>query len=159
MPNIPSKYHDIMKGSVVAAAAVGVPGVFVPGIDVAAMSGIWINMIIQVSEKAGKPLNGDKAAKFVAAIGAGVAGYYAGSKLFTMLLHAIPGVGTGAAIGINALLNGVYTYRLCNTLVGQFERSTFNGDDLLDLTITIAPMLLPLPSPSEAGEVIVLIIG
>lgn len=159
MTNLPEKYADLIRGSVAAAAGIGVPGAFVPGIDVAAMAGIWTNMIIQIANKAGKPMSRDKAGKFVTAIASGVGGYVGGSLLFTKLLHAIPGVGTGAAIGINALLNGIYTYRLGKALISQFEKSHFDGDDLLNAATVIIPMLLPFPGPVEAKEVIVLIVG
>ena len=89
----PTRYHSIVKKAALAAGALGVPGAFSFGLDISGMSGIWIAMTLAIAKESGHEIDQAFAAKFIAAVTAGVAGYVGGSKVATTLLHLIPGAG------------------------------------------------------------------
>lgn len=147
-----SKYDDIIGTAVKCAAGVGVAGGLLPGVDIAAMSTTWIVMITAIAHRSGHPMSEHMAAKVIAAIGRGVTAYIAGSKIFTYLLHFIPGIGTLGVLSINSILNAVYTQRLGKQLVTTFERSNFSLDEFAVSSVQMAKLIIGMPSSSELRE-------
>jgi hypothetical protein len=88
----------------------------------------------------------------MAAILSAGAGYLGGSKVFTFALNFIPGLGQLGAIGINSLLNFIYTIRLGKFIAEQMEKSDFDTDDWSNLVPEIAAVVFVAPSFTEMKE-------
>lgn len=150
-------YRNIVKVATAAAGAVGVPGAFSFGLDVTALSAIWITMIISIADKSGHKVDKSFAGKLAAGLLAGVAAYIAGSKLAIGLLHLIPGAGTLAAIGVNSLLNALYTYKMGHALSNLFDKGGFDMSDVNWVAGNLMSVVLTVPTPSEIADVISMI--
>jgi hypothetical protein len=74
------KYKDTVSTAMMSAAALGLPGVFVPALDMGGMATIWTAMITSIANKSGHEVSANMVAKLVAAAGAGVSAYLVGSK-------------------------------------------------------------------------------
>ena len=145
----PVQYHPIIKTAAAAAGALGVPGAFSFGLDIAGMSGIWITMTLAIASESRHEIDRAYATKLIAAVTAGVAGYVGGSKVATTLLHLIPGAGTAAAIGVNSALDFLYTWRLGCTLAKLFDKPDFVATDARRLALDIAHVIGPVPTIKE----------
>lgn len=145
----PVKYQSIVKSSATAAGAVGVPGAFSFGLDVTAMSGIWIAMTLAIARESSHDVDRAFATKLVAAVTAGVAGYVGGSKVATTLLHLIPGAGSVAAMGVNSALDFLYTWRLGSALANLFDKPDFVAGDIGSMAWNIVQVIGPLPTFRE----------
>ena len=148
------KYRTIIEEHAAGAAAIAIPGSFVPVIDVAGVAGIWTNMLVKIAKKSGQDISHQFIGKFATSVASGVSGYILGSKIFGMLLHLIPGVGTLVYIGINGFLNYMFTYRLGKMTSGLMERKDFDLSDLSNLVTQVVAPLVAIPSVSEAMEII-----
>jgi hypothetical protein len=151
------KYKDTVSTAMMSAAALGLPGVFVPALDMGGMATIWTAMITSIANKSGHEVSANMVAKLVAAAGAGVSAYLVGSKILTWLaiplILTFPIAGIPAVAGINGFLNGLFTYRLGLTVSEQMSRPGFTKDDFLALTIAVVPSLIHMPSIGEIEEV------
>jgi uncharacterized protein (DUF697 family) len=132
-----------------AAAAAGVPGAFVVGIDIAAMSGIWTSMTLHIADENNRTMDKHTVAKFIATIAQGLAVYIAGSKIGIMLLHLIPGLGTLSVVAINACLNFIYTNRLGKVIEKEFAKKEFDPSSFSDLAIAVVGMICTWPTIDE----------
>jgi uncharacterized protein (DUF697 family) len=155
-PVKPVKNEDIIKmhenaiyTAAFAAAAVGVPGAFAPFLDVTAVGGIWATMMVAIATKAGRQLDKDTALKIATAILTGASAYVAGSKLIGFLLHFIPGAGSIVSVGVNSLLNFLYTFRLGRYLALKMEKPEFDTGDFADVIPEMTTMVFSLPSITE----------
>jgi len=148
------KYKDIIVGSSQAAAAAAVPGTFVPVLDITAIAGIWANMLIKVAKTSGHDLDFKFASKMATAVAAGFGGYIAGSKLLTYSIMLIPGIGLFGAMGINSILNYMFTYKLGKIAKGLFEKPGFDPGDATDLAKMVLLPLLSIPTFSEIREMV-----
>ena len=149
---IAPKYADIVTNAARWAGGIGVPGSVFPPLDIAAMSFIWIKMTRDISQRSGHKVNWYFASKLIYAISAGSLLYIGGSKLINALLHAIPGVGTVTAAGANAIFNYVYTNRLGNMLIAQFEKPTFDKESLFSMATNIATAVFVDVTADEVAE-------
>jgi uncharacterized protein (DUF697 family) len=144
--------HKIIIKSAIAAGGAGAPGAFVPGIDIAAISSIWTNMVTCIARETGRKIDNNTVLKFIGAIASGSAAYIGGSKAINWLLNLIPGVGTIAAVGLNCAFNFVYTFRLGKQVAKEFEKSTFDADSLLYFGKSIMKIVFAVPTVSELKE-------
>lgn len=157
MALVEEKYYDAIGVAVAAAAGLGVPGLFVPGLDMAGVGAIWTTMVLSIAKTSGHELNAAAGAKIVTAAVGAVAGYVLGSKILTWaaapLIIAFPVAGVPAAVALNAGLNGLFTLKLGIATARQFSRSDFNAMDVMELAASIAAQLTPLPSWDEIQTV------
>jgi uncharacterized protein (DUF697 family) len=149
---LPNSHRDIIIGSSKAAAALGLPSTFAPGLDIVGITGIWSNMVIKIAYKSGHQVDSNFTMKFVQAVAGGLSGYVVGCKVFTTLLHFIPGVGTLGAMGINGFLNYIFTYRLGKLTAEMFDRPNFNFSDYTSLATKVIMPLIAVPSLHEIRE-------
>lgn len=155
MSEIPVKYRPIVGSAAKAAGAVGIPGAFSAGLDVAAMSGVWLGMTMAIAHESDHEVDAKFAAKLMTSVATGVAAYVAGSKLLTTALHfAFPGAGTLAVIGINSFLNFWFTYRVGRAVASLFDRPDFTALDVGELAQIVIPMVTPIPGPREVADAI-----
>lgn len=146
------KYEPPIYACAYASAGLGIPGTFVPGIDVGGMIGLWVAMLIGIANMAGRSLDRDTAFKLISGVLAGSAAYIGGSKVLTYALNFIPGLGTIGAIGINSILNFLYTVRIGRFIAVQMEKPDFNTEDFSALIPDIAAMVFAAPSMTEIRE-------
>jgi uncharacterized protein (DUF697 family) len=157
--SIPPKHRRTIAIATKSAVALGVPGALWPVADTMGITGIWTTMTWKIAEESGHPMDKAAAAKFASAALSGVMSYVVGSKIFTWLLHLIPGFGTLGSMTINSTLNGLFTYRLGRYLIGQFRRPNFTTDNMMDSSIKLVSVIIVLPTGHEIKEVIGLIRG
>ncbi|ELP54194.1 hypothetical protein D3800_20305 [Microcystis aeruginosa NIES-298] len=146
------KYEDSIYGCAFMAAGIGAPGSIVPGLDIGGVSGTWAGMILGIAKIAERQLDKNTVLKFVGGILAGSAGYLGGSKVLTFALHAVPGIGTLGAVGINCLLNFIYTIRLGRYVALQMEKPGFDTQDWADLIPEITALVFAMPTVTELRE-------
>ena len=159
MFNVPAQYQSIVRKSAMAAAAVGIPGAFSFGLDVTAMSGIWITMTLAVAKESGHDVDQAFVTKPVAGVASGTAGYIGGSKVATTLLHIIPGAGSMAAMSVNSALDFLYTWRLGSALADLFDRPDFAPSDAARMARNIAGAIGVLPTYGELRSIIRILRG
>jgi hypothetical protein len=146
------KYEEAIYPAAYGAAALGVPGSFIPVLDVGGMTTIWGTMIVSIAAKSNRQLDSDAALKFVTAILAGAGAYLGGTKVLTTVLHFFPGAGTIASVGLNCLLNFLYTFRLGRFVALQMEKPGFGTEDWAAMVPEITSMVFALPSLAEIQE-------
>jgi uncharacterized protein (DUF697 family) len=117
----------IVRTATGSAAAVGVPGVFVP--DVPLLTGIWATMLVALAEEAGHEMNKEFAIKVGTGLVTGMGSMVAGVKTFSWFIKWVPGIGTGSAMAINTSLNGFFTYRLGRAWAEMVDRPDFTMTD------------------------------
>lgn len=156
MPPDP-RYREIIKSSMVTAAGIGGAGTFFPVLDMAGIAAIWTGMVVAIAEASGHPTSKATVGKVVAAAVSGVSGYYVGSKILTFLaaplIVAFPVAGVPAVMATNVMLNGLFTYRLGMACTAHFSRPDFTIEDLGDIALRIAKLLVKFPLPSEVAEI------
>lgn len=152
MPMTVPAPDKMIKTAVVAAAGLGVPGLFLPGLDEGGMTLIWGTMVTTLAHSFGAELSPVIVAKYVAAGLSGVAAYTLGSKVLTWaaapLLVAVPFAGVPAAVALNSGLNGLFTLRLGRRTHQSFQSPQFTSADLMG----IARHLIGIPLPSEISD-------
>jgi uncharacterized protein (DUF697 family) len=151
---VKEQYRPIIKEAALSAGAIGIPGAFSFGLDVAAMTGIWTTMTVSIAKASGHKVDRTFIGKLVAALVGGVAAYVGGSKLAMAALHAIPGAGTLTAVGVNSFLNFWYTWRVGRALAILFDREDFSLDDVSKVAKDLLAGLTALPHLSDLGEVV-----
>lgn len=157
------RYQGSVKTAVVAAAGLGIPGIFNPALDVAGTAGIWTTMVGALAAQSGHTISPHLIGKLVSAAVSGVSAYMLGSKILTWvatpLILAFPVAGIPAAALVNSLLNGLFTYRLGLGVASEMSRATFTDDDFIQLSYRVARKLTHLPSWEEIEAVRELISG
>lgn len=147
------KKHEVaIYTAAYAAAAAGIPGAFIPALDVGAISTAWVGMLLAIASNSNRHLDRNTALKFATGLLAGSAAYLGGSKLFTFALNFIPGIGTVAAVGINSLLNFLYTFRLGRFIALQMEKSEFDTEDWASMIPEVTALVFAMPSIMEMQE-------
>jgi hypothetical protein len=153
VPSIDKKYHDPIRIAVIAAAGIGVPGIFVPALDMGGIGVIWTTMVGAILAKAGRQVSSATVAKIVAAAVSAVSGYVLGSKILTWLaaplIVAFPVAGVPAVVALNSMLNGIFTLRLGLACARRFDDPSFTAADVLDLAADISSQLVGLPNGDE----------
>lgn len=146
------KHEGAIYTAALAAGGAGVPGAFIPALDVAAVGGTWATMLLVIAGDAGRTLDRNTALKFTTAVVTAGAAYIGGSKLLTYLLHLIPGVGTVGAVSVNCLLNFLYTMRLGRFAALQMEKADFDTGDFANMIPEITAMVFAMPSMMELKD-------
>ena len=146
------KHEKAIYTASYAAGAAGLPGAFIPTLDVVAVGGTWATMLCVIAKDANRHFDRDTALKFTTGVVTAGAGYIAGSKLLTFALHLIPGAGTASAVGINCLLNFLYTMRLGRFAALQMEKPDFDTGDFANIIPEMAAIVFTMPSVIELKE-------
>jgi uncharacterized protein (DUF697 family) len=147
-------YDDIIATAVVAAAGLGAGTAFAPGADIALCGGTWIAMMAAIADRSGHDENKEFWGKVITSVGMGAAGYWAGSKVFTgILFYVIPGAGSITAATLNALLNGLYTWRLGTSFANLFNKPGFDLRDAGAVARYLKSALAPIPTYGEVRHV------
>lgn len=148
-----------IRTAVRAAAGMGVPGIFSPGLDEAGMTAIWSAMVVTIAKRQGAELSPPTAAKLVASALASVSAYTIGSKILTWAVllvgSAAPFATWPAAMAFNAALNAVFTYKLGRKCAQRFADPTFSRADVLSIGASLVPVL----SWSEISDIKSMIVG
>ena len=141
-----------IRTATMAAAGLGVPGLFHPGLDQAGMATVWVTMVTTVARRCGADISRATVIKLVTSALSSVAAYTLGSKILTWaalpLLAAFPVAGIPAVVALNSTLNALFTYRLGRECVRRFGRPGFTARDMLD----VGRHLLGLPTVAELAE-------
>ncbi len=149
-----SNYNDIIGAAVITAAGLGAGTAFAPGADIALCGGTWITMMAAIADRSGHQENKAFWGKVLASVGMGAAGYWAGSKIFTgILFYVIPGAGSITAAALNALLNGLYTWRLGSSFANLFDKSGVDLRDVGAVASYLRGALAPIPTYAEVHHV------
>jgi uncharacterized protein (DUF697 family) len=151
---IEPKYKKIIIDSARTAAAAAGPGTFIPVLDTGVVAGVWANMLIKIAKISGHDLDFKFAIKMATVVATGVSGYVAGSKLFTYGLLLIPGVGWLTAMGINGMLNYIFTFKLGKVAKNMFEKPGFDAGDATDIAKSLILPLLSIPTFTDIQEMI-----
>lgn len=153
MALIEEKYYRTVGTAVAAAAGLGVPGLFVPPLDMAGVGATWTGMVAAIAKKSGHEMNAAVAGKVVAAGVGALAGYKLGSKILTWaaapLVLTFPVAGVPALVATNASLNGLFTLKLGVATCNQFSRPGFGAMDVANLARAVAVELVPMPTLEE----------
>lgn len=149
---LPDKYSDIIVNSVVGAAGLSAAGAAVPGIDTIGVTALWGAMLHDMSVRSGHQIDEAFAGKFLLSLGTGLAAHYGVHNILHVILNAT-GVGIIAAAGISATLHGLLTLRLGIFLADQFENPEFTGNNLVQFTAQILPLLTAIPALTELQDV------
>ena len=120
-----------VRSATLAAAGLGLPGLFYPGIDEAGMATIWVTMVTAIAKHCDARVSPATVGKMVTAAVSSVAAYTLGSKILTWaampILIAFPVAGIPAAAGVNSALNALFTYRLGKECIIRFSEPAFTG--------------------------------
>ncbi len=155
-PDVSSpELRELVQKAAMSAGAIGVPGALSFGLDVTAISAIWITMTLSIARRSGhKELSKDFVTKLVLAVVAGAGTYITGSKLASKALLAIPVGGTVAAIGVNSFLNCWFTLRLGNAVIELFTKPQFDADDLSGALAHCLPIMKQFPKVNEVAAIV-----
>ena len=141
--------YDIIIVTAAAASAAAAPLLVVSVVsDAPVVAGIWTGMIYKICRRAGHDVDRDAAGRLAVAVAAGAGTYWAGSKTFGVVLSKVPFT-MAPAVGVNALLNVVFTFRLGQALVDLMEMPEFDVTDVKHLARILGPSLRPRPSVDE----------
>ncbi len=152
LEDIIKKHEKAIYTAAYAAGAAGIPGAFIPTLDITVVGGAWATMTVSIANKSGRKLDKDTAFKLCSTILAGGAAYIGGTKILTYLFHMIPGLGTMGAVGINSLLNFLYTFRMGRFIAMQMEKADFNTEDFASMIPEITAMVFAMPSMAEIRQ-------
>lgn len=153
---MPSYYiKSIIKDTSVKCAIAAVPGSFIPGIDVAAVGGLWVYMMNKIAEEH-KIKFEDEPIKFAGTIAAGVGAYWTGSKIFTWGIGAILAVFTMGAGALlipitNVILNAYFTWSVGRRMDAIFAANS-GSEAGIEIGKQIIKAVCHIPSRSEFSE-------
>lgn len=111
------RVKEKISNTSLACAAAAVPGAFVPGIDIAAVGGLWTSMMLTIAGEHGISFD-DSPEAFIGSIAAGIGAYWTGSRIITKGLSIAIGfltAGIGfaiAAVASNVALNAYFSWSL-----------------------------------------------
>ena len=151
--------EDAIRAAVRAAAGLGIPGIFHPGLDEAGTSTIWLTMVTTIAKRQGANISAATASKLVAAAIASVSAYGTASRIMTwallLILHLLPSVAIPAAVALNVALNALFTHRLGNACSRHFSDPNFSLRDIMKIRqdLRMAPRL------SEIGDLTRILAG
>jgi hypothetical protein len=131
MPDI-NQYDHIIYTTALEASKLAIPAIFLPRLNVQALSNLWIKMMLQITKKAGYQLKEQSIQEFILSL----------VQENSVCLIG----GNKTETSLNEALNWLYTFRLGMFLVKQIEQDKFNINNLLKSTPTIKSMVFALPS-------------
>lgn len=141
------KYKPIVYTISGSAAALGVPGVFVP--DAGILAGQWGAMLFAIAAESDHELDKAFCLKVASGVIAGAGALVTGVKTFAWAIKWLPGLGTGTAMVINSGLNYTYTYRLGKAFAEMLERPNYSVHDAGTTTLALLGMMMvKFPTPA-----------
>lgn len=150
-------YHikQVIKDTAVKCAIAAVPGSFIPGIDIAAVGGLWVYMMNKIADEHYVKFN-EEPIKFVGTIAAGVGAYWTGSKIFTWGISAILAFFTfGAGLLLvpitNVILNAYFTWSVGRRMDVIFAANS-GGEAGYEIAKQIIKAVCHIPSKGEFTE-------
>jgi uncharacterized protein (DUF697 family) len=157
------EHKDIVKQSIWASAAAGVPGFLFPIADAAAMTAIWTSMIVRMAKRSGHELDENLVLKVVGGALLGASTYVVASYGITKLVAVAFSLTPPGRIlivllgGVNCTWDALLTYRLASAISGPLSRPGFTEQDLWDFLGPVLSNLKKLPQFRELREVIDLV--
>lgn len=147
--------NKLIKQTSIKCAMAAVPGAFMPGIDIAAVGGLWAYMMTKIAQEHNVTFREDPL-KFAGTVAAGVGGYWTGSKLFTWGIGAVLAFFTcGAGLLLipvsNVLLNGYFTWTVGRRMDAIFAASS-DTEAGVEIGKQIVKAVCHLPSRSEMAD-------
>lgn len=143
------KIQKIINVAVASASGAGVTVALIAS-DGPILAGIWGTMIYKIAKEHDVDFDTETCVKIATAVIAGSAAWMAGCKILTKILTwtmvAIP-----VALGINAVINAFYTWRLGVGFDKIFSQSGYEKTitKLASIAITF---LAPIPKLSEVSD-------
>lgn len=153
---MPSYYiKSVIKDTAVKCAIAAVPGAIVPGIDIAAVGGLWLYMMNKIADEHCVTFD-EEPVKFIGTIAAGVGAYWTGSKFFTWGISAILAFFTmGAGLLLipvtNVILNAYFTWSVGRRMDAIFVANS--GEEAgYEIAKQIIKTVCHIPSKGEFSE-------
>jgi uncharacterized protein (DUF697 family) len=146
--------YDVIIATAAASTVGAAPLIAVsPVSDAPAVAVIWTGMIYRICRKAGHEIERETASRLALGVAASAGAYWAGSKALGVALTKIPFT-MGPAIGMNAVLNALFTFRLGQALVDLMEKPDFDLRDWGYLVGFLSMVLRPRPSVEEVQRTV-----
>lgn len=153
-----SRIKEEIANTSIACAVAAVPGAFLPGIDMAAVGGLWTKMMIRIANDHYISFE-DSPESFIGTIAAGIGAYWTGSRIINRLLAIAIGVltvGIGyavVAVASNVALNAYFTWSLGKKMDQIF--AAHGGEKAgKEIAILIIKAVCHIPSPGEISDFI-----
>jgi len=124
--SIPSRFRGIVAGATYTAGAVGIPGGLALGADVPFLIGIWGTGAYLIASQSDCTTTKKQWVGVATACASGVATFVGGAKIAALFL---PAVGPLAAVGLNASLDALFTYRFLRAVSKVYDR--FDREEIL----------------------------
>lgn len=118
---IPKPLQPEVKYTITETGLLGTIGAFSTAADVASIAGFWGYLLKKYADYYGYSMDGKSAVKICSSALLGMAGYYNGIKQALKMFHALPVVGSLAAMGVSSYHNVIFTYRFALTLTDIFQ--------------------------------------
>lgn len=118
---IPKPLQPEVKFTITETGLLGTIGAFSTAADVASIAGFWGYLLKKYADYYGYSMDGKSAVKICSSALLGMAGYYNGIKQALKMFHALPVVGSLAAMGVSSYHNVIFTYRFALTLTDIFQ--------------------------------------
>lgn len=148
--SIPPQFRKEVANCTRAAGLIGAPGSLVPGSDVPFLLGTWVVGTLMISDKAKQPTDEEEVKAIITSAVSGAGFFWGGSKVAAMALHAFPGAGTLAALGINSGLNAFFTYRYLRSVAKVYDK--YDDEEMIHRVLSSGMSLLALWSVIEDVE-------
>ncbi len=150
------KYHGILKAAVGAAIPASGGLVLSPWADMAGMAAIWATMIGSIFKKSGREIDRETAMRLATAATTGIASYLGTVKIFNWAVMFIPG-GIVASLGMNAVINAYFTYRLGKYTAIHLEKHGMKLEDMGEFMGDVLKTVFAF-NPGDLGEVVELLV-
>ena len=157
--DVPWSVRDEIKTNIIIAVGVSPAGVFIPLLDMGAITALWAKMLYKIGKVHNVELDEAKCLKIIAACGTGITAYLGGSKLLNWLLNLIPGIGTLGAMAGNVVFNGYYTYAVGMAFHRMLETDGVNGRTVIEISKLLLKYFVPLPSLNQLKAIYHLVKG
>lgn len=146
---------QVIKDTAVKCGIAAVPGAFVPGLDLAAVSGFWVYMMNKIADEHSIRF-ADEPVKFVGTIAAGVGSYWTGSRIFTKGIAVVLSFFTfGAGLLLvpitNVILNTYFTWCVGRRMDSIFSANS-GGEAGYEIAKQIVRAVCHIPTKSEFSE-------
>jgi len=149
------RIKEVIKDTAVKCAAAAVPCAFFPGIDVAAVGGLWVYMMNKIAQDHHVTFD-EEPIKFVGTIAAGVGAYWTGSKIFSWIIGGILALFTFGAGALlipisNVILNGYFTWSVGRRMDAIFAANS-GTEAGAEIAMQITKAVCHIPSKDEFSE-------
>ena len=143
------KYKQIVGPSVLAATT-SEPLKASRGLSEASnMGSIWARMLLSIVETSGRSMDSTYADQFLQSLEPGAVECYWEYKLSTWCFHLIPEGAALTAMGINAMMNALFTYKFGATVATLIEHDIFDLSDVCKAAQDVLPLICTTPTFRE----------